>query len=194
MAIRRSGPFRLSRTTVRRILRWHERRERLRAELGTVEQLAGTLGFSIHVVRRALRQLEWGVTPQFGALHPAGRRSQWTPETFAILRSWWMTRRRFRALEPSAAILARRLGVSRRIVFYVIQRGEADAIPDHGRPGENGRDRQHRRSTGRQNPAKLKRMQTRLRAELLQSWPTPPRGEIESIPLGPVGARRRSPS
>lgn len=182
MSIRRGAPSRLSRTTVRCILRWHEQRQQVWAELGTVEQLAGNLGFSIPVVRRALRQLELGVTPQFTAMHTRGRPSQWTPESFAILRRWWLSRRRSRATQPSAEALAQHLGVSRRIVFYVIQRSVADSMPDHTRRGLNSPDRQHSQSPSRQRQATMKRNQTRLRAELLRSWPTPPNGWIGSIP------------
>ena len=101
-------PPRLSPDKIRKVMRWHASGVRFRKRQGNLTLFARSLGLSVHQLQRALKGHFQGLL-----LSPQQRQD---------IRRWETRRRRFNKLHPTAAALARSLGISRSTLFLCIEK------------------------------------------------------------------------
>jgi hypothetical protein len=121
MLLTRGAPRSLDDSQIRRVLKWHARRQRFLEEFGTARDVAKREGIPLSLVRRWLRR------PMCVAGRKVGRRSPGRPEKLTTpqrltLARWRRGYLRYVNGHPSAAQLADELGVSRFTIFDCIKR------------------------------------------------------------------------
>lgn len=130
---------------IKRVMRWHRRWIRFSQRQGTSESFAQSLGLTVPQLRRALKGdfkgLELSVAKRL------------------LVRQWKGRRRQFLARCPTAAALAKSLGVSRSTIFCCIEK-QGKYRSTQGRPATSGR-RQREADTGEQK---------NLVSEALRGW------------------------
>jgi AraC-like DNA-binding protein len=129
-------PRKLDRKGIERVMRWHCSEVRFRQRQGTLASFARSLNLSVHELQRALKGRLGGL-----ALSPQQRQN---------IRRWETRRRRFHKVHPTAAALARWLGISRSTLFLCIQKNgtyrtghKSDGISERGASRGRRKAQQH---------------------------------------------------
>ena len=115
MASRRGRPRVLTRQQIRIVLKWHQRRLRFRALVGSVRVFSRRQGIPVYVLRQALAR---------GVLVPvAAKKANYGHVELAhIVSAWVREYRRFAESDISNAQMASRLGVSRNTIHDCVKR------------------------------------------------------------------------
>jgi hypothetical protein len=101
-------PPKLALDKIRKVMRWHSSGARFAKRQGTLTAFARSLNLSVHQLQRALKGHIQGL-----ALSPQQRKD---------IRRWETRRRRFHRVHPTAAALAKSLGISRSTLFLCIEK------------------------------------------------------------------------
>jgi len=164
MRLTRGAPRSLDDTQVRRVLRWHASREHFLRQFGTLRDFAEREAIPLAAARRWLRQSSKGERKNGRSSRHQGRPGILTRLQRLALARWQRAYRRYLQDRPSAAQLARELGVSRFTVFDCIKRAGRYAQ----RPSSEVGTRSSAKPEGR---PRRQEGQPAARGALLTAWP-----------------------
>jgi hypothetical protein len=134
-----------------RVMRWHRSEVRFAKRQGTLASFARSLNLSVHQLQRALKGRFDGL-----ALSPQQRKD---------IGRWETRRRRFHRVHPTAAALAKSLGISRSTLFLCIEKNGIYRTEDKSSANTPGYASRGRRTAGQQ----------KLTSALLRGWSLPGR-------------------
>ena len=141
---------------IQRVMRWHSSTIRFRKRQGTLATLARSLNISVHELQRAMKGHVEGLSL--------------SAQQRECIRRWEARRRRFRRAHPTAATLARSLGISRSTLFLCIQkRGIYRTVNKSDEIGEGGSPQSRQKAGQRAVTSALLRTWRRVRMDVTGS-------------------------